>query len=119
MKILDKEMQDTIVENSNIMNSARIITGLKEDRTTLEDSFIEIVQSLNIEAFVFARKMKSKEGLKIVLSNGIRVRNWDAFLKIIHENEDYIEIFAESQHLNDLEIEIIENDYLMKDTINE
>ena len=90
MKILDKEMQDTIVENSNMRNSTRIITGLKEDRSTLEDSFIEIVQSLNIEAFVFARKMKATEGLKIVLSNGIRIRNWDAFLKIIHENEDYL-----------------------------
>jgi len=90
MKILDKEMQDTIVENSNMRNSAMIITSLKEDRTTLEDSFIEIVQTLNIEAFVFARKMKAKEGLKIVLSNGIKIRNWDAFLKIIHENEDYV-----------------------------
>ena len=84
MKILDKEMQDTIVENSNMRNSARIITGLKEERITLEDSFIEIVQSLNIEAFVFARKMKSAEGLKIVLANGIKIRSWDAFLKIIH-----------------------------------
>lgn len=90
MKIMDREMQDTIVENSNMRNSARIITGLKEDRSTLEDSFIEIVQSLNVEAFVFARKMKAKEGLKIVLSNGIRIRSWDAFLKIIHENEDYL-----------------------------
>ena len=90
MKILDKEMQDTIVENSNMRNSARIITGLKEERITLEDSFIEIVQSLNIEAFVFARKMKSAEGLKIVLANGIKIRSWDAFLKIIHENEDYL-----------------------------
>ena len=90
MKILDKEMQDTIVENSNMRNSARILNGLKEERATLEDSFIEIVQSLNIEAFVFARKMKAKEGLKIVLSNGIRIRSWDAFLKIIHENEDYL-----------------------------
>lgn len=90
MKILDREMQDTIVENSNMRNSARIINGIKEDRSTLEDSFIEIVQSLNIEAFVFARKMQAKEGLKIVLSNGIRIRSWDAFLKIIHENEDYV-----------------------------
>ena len=33
------------------------------------------------------------------------------------KNDNYIEIFAESQHLNDLKIEIIENDYLINDTI--
>lgn len=35
------------------------------------------------------------------------------------ENKNYIEIFAESQHLNDFEIETIESDYLIKDTITE
>ena len=34
-------------------------------------------------------------------------------------NKNYIEIFAESQHLNDFEIETIESDYLIKDTITE
>ena len=33
------------------------------------------------------------------------------------ENKDYIEIFAESQYLNDFEIETIENSYFKNDTI--
>jgi diguanylate cyclase (GGDEF)-like protein len=89
IKVLDKEVQDKMIENSNMRSAARIINGLKENTITLEDAFIELIQNLNIEAFVIARKSAENGDLKIVLSDGTDARNWDAFLKSIYESEDY------------------------------
>ncbi len=89
MKVLDKEVQDKMIENSNMRSSARIVTGLKDNTITLEDAFIELIQNLNIEAFVIARKSLESGDLKIVLSDGTDARNWDSFLKTVYDSEEH------------------------------
>ncbi|MBP7433113.1 GGDEF domain-containing protein [bacterium] len=89
MKVLDKEVQDKMIENSNMRSAARIVNGLKDNTITLEDAFIELIQNLNIDEFVIARKSMENGDLKIVLSDGTDARNWDSFLKTVYEDEDY------------------------------
>lgn len=87
IKVLDREFQDKMIETSNMRNASRIVNSLKENTSTLEDAFVELIQNLNVEAFALARKIGNENELKIVLSDGTDARNWDSFMIDIFEND--------------------------------
>lgn len=90
IKVLDREVQEKMIENSNMNNASRIIKGLKDNTMSLEDAFIDLIQNLNIESFVITRNTGEGKELNIVLSEGIETRSWDSFLTQIYETEEHI-----------------------------
>lgn len=89
MKFLDREVQEKMIESSNMKNAERVVNRLKESAITLEDAFVELIENLNINTFVIARNFSEHEELKIVLSDGIEVRSWSSFMKTVLESEEH------------------------------
>lgn len=89
MKRLAKDVEEKIVEMSTIKASTNIITGLKEGNVTIEEAFSELMASLSMDAVVLGSYDREADAIKISLSKGIDVTNWDDFLIRIFTTEEF------------------------------
>jgi len=91
MKTLAEEVEKRMVETAALRNFEKLLANLKNNNLGLEDLFSEMAIDLSIDSFLFAAKVPLKDDLKIIVSNGIKARNFDNFLKIICEDESYFQ----------------------------
>ena len=96
MKRMSKEMQEKVIEITNIRASSKIINGLKEERISLEDAIQELYELLSLDAVILA--MPDEEGrFEVKLTHGSSITTWDAFVEFLQSPEtqsEYLELFS-------------------------
>lgn len=89
MKKLAKQVEEKIVEMSNLSASSKLIAGLRENTVTVEEVFLELADTLSLDAFALALCDDTVEKPHVVLARGIDEKDWDALLAEIYTDEKH------------------------------
>jgi diguanylate cyclase (GGDEF)-like protein len=96
MKRMSREMQEKVIEITNIRASTKIINGLKEERISLEDAIQELYELLSLDAVILA--VPDEKGcFEVKLARGSSITTWDAFVEFLQSPEtqsEYLELFS-------------------------
>ncbi|MCP5103688.1 MAG: GGDEF domain-containing protein [bacterium] len=96
MKKLSREMQEKVIEITNIRTSRKIINGLEEGNMTLDDAALELYELLSLEGVVLAVP-DGNGGFKVTLTRGSGITTWDEFVALLQNTGDqseYLEVFS-------------------------
>lgn len=96
MKRMSREMQEKVIEITNMRASGKIIHGLKEERLSLEDAVQELYELLSLDAVILA--VPDERGrFEVKLTRGSSITTWDEFVEFLQSPEthsEYLELFS-------------------------
>lgn len=96
MKTMSREMQEKVIEITNMRASSKIIDGLKESRMTLDEAILELHGLLSLDGVILAVP-DGKEQFEVTVTRGSSITTWEEFVEFLQSPEtqsEYLELFS-------------------------
>lgn len=96
MKTMSREMQEKVIEITNMRASSKIIDGLKENRMTLDEAILELHGLLSLDGVILAVPDGSDQ-FEITVTIGSSITTWEEFVEFLQSPEtqsEFLELFT-------------------------
>lgn len=96
MKTMSREMQEKVIEITNMRASSKIIDGLKENRMTLDEAILELHGLLSLDGVILAVP-DGKDRFEVTVTRGSSITTWEEFVEFLQSPEtqsEFLELFT-------------------------